>query len=67
MPTALDQITGMVATQAGIAVVEGHADNPSQVKISILDAACKPTARRGLGRSNPLDPQDLTVGSDGSF
>jgi hypothetical protein len=67
MPTALDQITGMVVTQAGIAVIEGHSDDPVQVKISILDAACKATVKTWTGPVNPVDPQDLTVGSDGSF
>ncbi len=66
MPTALDQVTGMVATQAGIAVVEGHSDDPAQVKITLLDAACAPTATTWTG-PNPVDPQDVTVGSDGSF
>ncbi len=67
MPTALDQVTGMAATQAGLAVIEGHTDDPSQVKITMLDAACKPTVKTWTGAVNPVDPQDLAVGSDGSF
>jgi hypothetical protein len=67
LPTALDEITGMVATQNGLAVIEGHNDNPSQVKISTLDAACKPTVKTWTGGVDPVNPQDLTVGSDGSF
>jgi hypothetical protein len=67
LPATLDEITGMVATQQGIAVIEGHNDNPTQVKISILDAACKATVKTWTGGVDPVDPQDLTVGSDGSF
>src|SRR5262249_22303524 len=67
LPTALDQVTGMVATQKGIAVIEGHEDNPSQVKISTLDAGCKATTTTWTGGVDPVDPEDLTVGSDGSF
>ncbi len=67
VPDTLDEITGMVATQQGIAVIEGHNDNPTQVKISILDAACKATVTNWTGGVDPVDPQDLTVGSDGAF
>ncbi len=67
MPTSLDEITGMVVTQSGYAVVEGHGTDPSQVTITMLDPACKPVPKTWTGPANPLDPQDLAVGSDGSF
>ncbi len=67
MPTALNEITGMVQTQAGLAVIEGHNDNPTQVKISILDTACKAVVKTWTGGVDPVDPEDLTVASDGSY
>jgi hypothetical protein len=66
LPTNLDEVTGMVATDKGIAVIEGHNDNPSNVRISTLDAACKATVTNYTG-PDPLDPQDLALGSDGAF
>jgi hypothetical protein len=67
LPTALNEVTGMVVTQAGVAVIEGHNDNPTQVKIQTLDQACKATLKTWTGGVDPVDPQDLAVASDGSY
>jgi hypothetical protein len=66
LPTNLNEVTGMVAIDKGIAVIEGHNDNPSNVRISVLDAACKATTTNYTG-PDPLDPQDLAIGSDGAY
>jgi hypothetical protein len=68
LPDDLDEVTGMVATDSGIYVVEGgDREDPFQVTISLLDAACKSTDTNYTGNVNPRDPEDLALGSDGSL
>ncbi len=68
VPSTLDEITGMVATDQGIYVVEGgDREDPSAVRITLLDQACKATTKTYTGGINPRDPEDLALGSDGSL
>jgi hypothetical protein len=63
--STLTQITGMLATDKGTLVVEGRDENT--VKIYTLDGSCKSTVKSYTGTSNPLDPQDMAIGSDGTI
>ena len=68
VPSTLDEITGMVATDKGVYVVEGgDREDPSAVKITLLDATCKATTKTYTGGINPRDPEDLAIGSDGTL
>jgi hypothetical protein len=62
---ALNEITGMVATDKGIYVVEGgDTEQPTQVKIYTLNAKdCKASVKSFA--QDPVDPEDLALGSDG--
>jgi hypothetical protein len=63
----LDEITGMVATNAGIYAVEGgDTFEPSGVVIWTIDASTCAATSRNYGFS-PVDPQDLALGSDGAI
>ncbi|HEX6873636.1 MAG TPA: hypothetical protein VF163_21265 [Micromonosporaceae bacterium] len=66
--STLDEVTGMVATEQGIYAVEGgDTQDPSALVIHTINAqTCKSTAKT-IGAINPVDPQDLAVGSDGSL
>src|SRR5689334_9240282 len=66
IPDNLAQVTGMVNTDKGLALIQGHDDNPTAVKIAFLDANCKATTVTWTG-SDPLDPEDLSLASDGSL
>jgi hypothetical protein len=63
MPSAIKKVTGMVATDKGIFVVEGN--DTDQVTFNLLDANCKAELNIFSG-ANPRDPQDLAMASDGS-
>jgi len=68
VPSTLDEITGMVATDKGTYVVEGgDREDPSAVKITLLDATCAATTKTYTGGINPRDPEDLAIGSDGTL
>jgi hypothetical protein len=64
---ALNEITGMVATDKGIYVVEGgDSEQPTSVRIYLLNAAtCKSTVKQYV--FDPIDPEDLAVDSDGAL
>jgi hypothetical protein len=64
---ALNEITGMVATDKGIYVVEGgDTEQPTSVRIYTLNASsCKSSVKQfGV---DPVDPEDLALGSDGAL
>jgi hypothetical protein len=63
LPNNLENVTGMVATDKGIFVVEGG--DTDQVTFFLLDANCKAVLNIFSG-ANPLNPQDLGLASDGS-
>lgn len=63
MPSNIENVTGMVATDKGIFVVEGGDTN--QVTFNLLDASCKAELNIFSG-ANPVNPQDLGLASDGS-
>jgi hypothetical protein len=63
LPSPIKAVTGMVATDKGIYVVEGG--DSSQVEFFLLDAACKAEPNSYSG-ADPRDPQDLAFASDGS-
>jgi len=64
---ALNEITGMVATSKGIYVVEGgDTEQPTSVKIHTVNAkTCKSTVKTYT--FDPIDPEDLALGSDNSL
>jgi len=65
--SSLDEITGMVATDKGIYAVEGGdtADPDSVIVWTVNAKTCAATSKNyGF---NPVDPQDLAVGSDGGL
>jgi len=65
--SALNEVTGMVATAGGILAVEGGmTTNPSSVVIWTINAkTCAATSKTYVW--NAWDPQDLAVGSDGAI
>ncbi len=65
--TTLDQITGMVATDKGIYVIEGGdvADTTSLVISLINPTNCAVTSKNY--QLDPVDPQDIQLGSDGAL
>ena len=63
MPNTIKNVTGMVATDKGIFVVQGG--DTDQVTFDLLDANCKAEPNIFSG-ANPLNPQDLGFASDGS-
>ncbi len=63
----VDHVTGMVATAAGIHVVEGGPNyDPEQVEIFTIDPATCAVSREQYG-FEPRDPQDLAVGQNGAL
>ena len=63
--SALNQISGMVATAKGIVVVEaGDVEEPSTIKLYTLDGACKSGTPKTIFQ-NPIDPEDIALGSGG--
>jgi hypothetical protein len=63
----LDEISGIVATQAGIYAVEhGATFQPGSVEIWTIDAASCAADMQSYGFS-AIDPQDLAVGPDGAL
>ncbi|GEM_PF-629111 len=65
--TALDQITGMVATDKGIYVVEGgDGADPATVVIHTVDATNCQSTSKNYG-FNPIDPEDLALGANNTL
>jgi hypothetical protein len=63
----LPEITGMVATAQGIYVVQGgHTRRPATVVVWTVNATTCKTTSTDYGFL-PIDPQDLSLGSDGSL
>ncbi len=62
--TALNAISGMASTEAGLVVVES--EELDAVRLYTLDSDCKATPKNYLV-GNPLDPEDLAVASDGTI
>jgi hypothetical protein len=63
----LNEITGMVATDKGIYVVQGgDRVQPTSLRIFTMNASnCKTTQKQY--NIDPVDPEDLALGSDGSL
>jgi hypothetical protein len=64
--SALAGITGLVATTNGYAVVVKAASGIT-MKIYLLDSECKRARSLSYSGAGPHDPQDIQVGSDGTF
>lgn len=62
--TALNELSGMVTTANGYAVIEDGDEDATSLKLYTLDAQCKSTVKTYTG--DPYDPEDLALGSDGS-
>ncbi|WP_229402354.1 hypothetical protein [Micromonospora okii] len=62
----LDEISGMVATDAGFVVVNDGADDEARRRIFFLDADCA-VVRTVRYPSRPRDTEDLAVGADGTL
>jgi hypothetical protein len=65
--SSLNEVTGMVATDKGIYAVEsGDTADPSVVTIWTINAKTCAATSKTYG-FNPVDPQDLALGSDGAL
>jgi hypothetical protein len=64
--TRLDEISGMVATVSGYAVVDDSSDLDSHLKIFFLDGKCK-VSRTVSYPTRPRDTEDMALAPDGTI
>ncbi|MEU7902080.1 hypothetical protein [Actinoplanes sp. NPDC049118] len=63
--SSLPELSGIVATKDGYAVVNDGADVPSQKKVFLLDDECEITKRVDYTGNGPRDTEDMVLSPDG--
>lgn len=63
----LREISGLVATANGYAVMNDGSGSPARDRVFLLDKSCRVTKSQPYGPPGPRDPEDLATGKDGSL
>jgi hypothetical protein len=63
----LREISGLVATANGYAVMNDGSGSPARDRVFQLDKSCRVTKSQPYASPGPRDPEDLATGKDGSL